>query len=322
MLNKMNWDEYKNKLVVHHWDTDGVCSAALLKDYIGAQKFMTPTIGNYYLTDKEILRIKEEKPDLIVIADMALPKENIIRLMEVAGVPVVMFDHHHQDKIEEIMHVNPGIGHYSAGWVINEYFEKEQNILSVLGAIGDKETAVKADNDVQNVLSAAGITFEEATRIVELIDSNYILMDKEKVSKAVEIIYNNKEKIKKLLDNEIFLDNVKQIEAEYNSQLGKESEEKDNLLIHKIHTDLNLISKITRKISADNPKKVVLIINDKPELTNIYLRRKNYPIDLRELIEIFKEWGLNVGGKKEVLGAYVPKDMVGEVVNKIEKVIG
>ena len=309
-------------LLIHHWDTDGICSAALLKEYLGAQKFMTPTIGNYYLTDKEILQIKEEKPDLVVIADMALPRENVIRLKEVANVPVAIFDHHHQDKIEGVLHINPGISYYSAGWVINEYFESEQNILSTLGAIGDKETIVKNDQDIQRVLQQNKLSFEEATSIVELIDSNYILMDREKVSKAVEIVHSNRGKISKLLNNPDFLENLKMIEDEYNSQLGNVEDNGGNLVTHPIHTDLNLISKITRKISADNPEKVVMVINDKSELANIYVRRKNYPIDLRELIETFGEWGLNVGGKKEVLGAYVPKEMVGEFVEKVRKVVG
>ena len=45
------------RIIIHHWDTDGICSAALLSDKDTVN--MTPCIGNYFLTDDELRRIKQ-----------------------------------------------------------------------------------------------------------------------------------------------------------------------------------------------------------------------------------------------------------------------
>jgi len=43
-------------LIIHHWDTDGICSAKLLIEYLKDKQIdnKTPVIGNYYLTDEEL----------------------------------------------------------------------------------------------------------------------------------------------------------------------------------------------------------------------------------------------------------------------------
>jgi single-stranded DNA-specific DHH superfamily exonuclease len=54
---------YEKGLIIHHWDTDGISSAALLLQYLRKEKNKldiknyTPPIGNYRLSDDEIEKI-------------------------------------------------------------------------------------------------------------------------------------------------------------------------------------------------------------------------------------------------------------------------
>ena len=43
-------------LIIHHWDTDGLCSGALILEQIGERKAetWTPLLGTFYLSDAQI----------------------------------------------------------------------------------------------------------------------------------------------------------------------------------------------------------------------------------------------------------------------------
>ncbi len=69
-------------LLIHHWDTDGICSARILLDYLSDKKMVnkTPIIGNYFLTEPELESYAAY--DFIIIADMSFPEPNIKKLAE------------------------------------------------------------------------------------------------------------------------------------------------------------------------------------------------------------------------------------------------
>ena len=75
------FDDLKGKgLIIHHWDTDGICSARLLLEYLDDMNIVnkTPVLGNYYLTEGEISDFS--KYDYAIILDMSLPEDNILKL--------------------------------------------------------------------------------------------------------------------------------------------------------------------------------------------------------------------------------------------------
>ena len=100
------FDDLKgNGLILHHWDTDGICSAALLLDYLKDKKIVnkTPEIGNYYITPKELEVFT--KYDYIIIADIAFPTSDIDILSR--NSKVVIFDHHLSPEIKNVFQHNP-----------------------------------------------------------------------------------------------------------------------------------------------------------------------------------------------------------------------
>jgi hypothetical protein len=45
-------------LILHHWDGDGICSAAILLDYLEKVDLYVPPIGQYFLTIEERAEIR------------------------------------------------------------------------------------------------------------------------------------------------------------------------------------------------------------------------------------------------------------------------
>jgi spore coat polysaccharide biosynthesis predicted glycosyltransferase SpsG len=81
--------------------------------------------------------IKDKKPELVFIIDYALPKEDILELKKIVK-DIYLFDHHKQEKVNEVNHINPftdgnfsSLDFPSAGWIINEYFGKSQEIFDL-----------------------------------------------------------------------------------------------------------------------------------------------------------------------------------------------
>jgi len=67
-------------LIIHHWDTDGICSAHILLEHLNEKKIenKAPTLGNYYLTEEELKNYS--KYDFIILLDMSLPINNVLKL--------------------------------------------------------------------------------------------------------------------------------------------------------------------------------------------------------------------------------------------------
>ena len=91
-------------LLIHHWDTDGLCSASLILDALGRMdvETWTPFLGTFSLTKEDITWAQNF--DIVLICDMALPARNVEEIAE--KTRVIMFDHHHQEPIDGIKHMN------------------------------------------------------------------------------------------------------------------------------------------------------------------------------------------------------------------------
>jgi single-stranded DNA-specific DHH superfamily exonuclease len=124
----MLWRTKEKGVIIHHWDADGLCSAALLLNHLKGVDTdnWTPDLGAFYLTDEQIDYLKEY--DRVIITDMALPEKNIHSLSRRTSVTVI--DHHFQGLIKGVTHINP-VAHGasqedypSCTWVISEYLDQ------------------------------------------------------------------------------------------------------------------------------------------------------------------------------------------------------
>ena len=131
----------KKGLIVHHWDTDGLASAAMLLRFfekLNANikiELMTPTINNFYLQSEEYDVIKDQNFDFIITCDINFPEDVVFKLAEIKPGKVFVFDHHKQDPIKAVFYYNKP--YPSCSLVLRDYLHLEFDMLSIIGDIGD-----------------------------------------------------------------------------------------------------------------------------------------------------------------------------------------
>ena len=306
-------------LVVHHWDTDGITSAALLARALEMEGFtnITAPIGEFRFDE----RIWEavEKAERLYVLDFNVPSE-----VEKVRVPTLFIDHHTQPRIGNplVEQINPSLGgeYYPANsLVVSEHFGI-WNAWSALGAVGDVgEKAFELDR-VRKLLERGGISREDALRLVELIDSNYIAMEREAVEKAVEVLLSRD--LKELLEYEPW---VKKAEAIREAIEGAVSgvEERDGFAIAHFESPFNIISKVARKLVWELGYRGAVVINGNFHgKGQVYFRisgEEAERISMAEIIARVKALGANAGGKREVLGCVCERDKIWDVMAIIEE---
>jgi single-stranded DNA-specific DHH superfamily exonuclease len=300
-------------LLIHHWDTDGICSARLILEKLKGKDVTnkTPNLGNYFLKDEEIRSYI--KYDFIIIADMSLPEENVLRLAK--NAKIYIFDHHLGKVIKKVNHHNPVIKgedpnkYPSASWIVNTYFGNDVNIYAILGIIGDHEEKIKNNLEFNNIIEEFckknNLTFEDLHQMVYLLDSNYKLGDKEAVEKAPYTLFEITSP-NDILNNNTWKTNYVKLEKEIKNILNQPNDEINDIIFKKISTPYNIISTLTRKIAWSSGKNTLVVntgfFKDKDQ---IYMRSKK---NAEPIIKRGKDLGFKCGGKKEVMGAIVPKN--------------
>jgi len=309
-------------LLIHHWDTDGISSAKLLLEKLKEKKITnkTPGLGNYFLTQEELEEYSNY--DFVIVADMNLPRENILKLNEKAEI--MIFDHHLGPEIEEVYHHNPIIKgqnpdeYPSASWIVNKYLKNKINLFALLGIVGDHEQKIKKNIEfnekIERYCKENDLTFEDLHKMVYLIDSNYKIGDKKAVENAPVYLLDH-DKAEDTLDNKTWNKNYEDLEKEMEKLLNQSAEEKNNIIIKNINTKFNIISTLTRKVAWKNGKNTIVIntgfFKDKDQ---VYVRCKK---TAEPMIQRGKECGFKCGGKKEVLGAIVPKENTNSFIEEI-----
>jgi single-stranded DNA-specific DHH superfamily exonuclease len=310
-------------LLIHHWDTDGLCSATLLLRHLSNRQIdnKTPILGNYFLEQDELSCYS--KYDFVIVADLALPKEDIHVLAE--NTPVLIFDHHLSEEIKRVFHHNPVIKgenpdeYPSASWIINNYLGYDVNLLALLGVIGDYEQRIKHNPSIYQILTdflqKNKLDFNDMLKMVYLLDSSYKIGNKEQVEETPHMLLTI-DSAEDILSNRQWNENLTKLEGEIAKQLEKPTDETKNIVLKEINTPYNIISTVTRRI-AWNTSKDTLVINTGffKNKDQIYVRSNK--VNLQPLIVRGKTLGFRCGGKKEVFGAIVPKDQTCSFVKEI-----
>ncbi len=308
-------------LLIHHWDTDGICSARLLleklpKDIVNK----TPVLGNYFLTDEELTAYSSY--DFVIIADMALPEENILRLAKHAKI--LIFDHHLQPLIPGVFHQNPVVQgkdpllYPSASWIVNDFLGNPVNLYALLGIVGDHEKKIQTNKTFYRLItdfcSQQQLIFEELLTMVYLLDSSYKVGDRKAVEETPHLLLEYTD-AHRILQNVRWQNNLHLLEKDIEKYIGGPFEEKEHILLKRIHTKYNIISTVTRKLAWNTGKDTVVVntgfFKDRDQ---IYVRSGK---DLQSLIHQGKMFGYRCGGKKEVLGAVVPKEKTESFVREV-----
>lgn len=290
-------------MIIHHWDTDGIASAAMYIRLHGEDELFTPKIGNFYLDREDFERVRGAKR--IVILDMNLPEAK--KLCEHAEVYI--YDHHRATKIECAReHVNPflhGEIYPSCTTVLMEHFSYKPDYLVALGILGDKGPDAKKIAEwriIENVMRKEEITLNDLLLATELLDSSFRMNKRDEVINNVHLLLNG---IREVLEKESLHRNLEVISREVEFWARK-AEDRGKYMYLEMKSPYMIISAVTRRI-AWGSEKPAIVINHKRDRDELYIRSSCQDFNALPLIELAKSKGYNAGGKKEVMGAILPR---------------
>jgi hypothetical protein len=298
-------------LVIHHWDTDGICSAAKIMNLFGDASNMTPPIGDFNLDDRIRKAISEEKGRSFVL-DLNLGKGK-----DAFNERTTFIDHHFpQTRIAGIEHINPVMdGKPSANYpscttVVSETYGSWDH-LSALGAFGDVGKKAMEHPMIRKVQEDSGHTIDDFLTAQALIDTNYVMMDRNAVEASVRSVHSMAE----ILGNERWQSNRVLIKQAIGDALSHLTVDNDVAVID-FKSHYNIISKVTRRAVWDMGHWAAVVSNrDFPGKAQTYLRVRDAScMDVTSITMLLKEMGFEAGGKSDVIGITHPRNRTDSLV--------
>ena len=201
---------------------------------------------------------------------------------------------------------------------MNDFLKKDVNLYALLGVVGDHEQKIRNNSRFSEMIDDYcknnNLTFEDMLKMAYLLDSNYKLGDKKAVEDAPHFLLKNGS-AQDILGNTKWNESYTKLDEELKKQLNIPSDEVNGIILKKVNTPFNIISTITRRVAWDSGKNTIVIntgfFDDRDQ---VYVRGKK---DAKPMIMRGKELGFKCGGKKEVLGAIVPKEKTDSFVKEI-----
>ncbi len=289
-------------MILHHWDTDGITSAALYIRLHGEDELFTPKIGNFFLDEEDFSTVSSR--ERVVILDMNLP--DAPKLCEFTEVYI--YDHHRAQRVQCAReHYNPyleGKNYPSCTTVLMERFSLKPDYLVALGIVGDKGPgAAEADRwGIFESLEKEGITLEKLREAAELLDSSFKLNRREEVTENVHLVLQGLDAV---LEANNLRRNLERIGKEIERWVSR-AEDRGKYLYLVMESPYQLISAVTRKLAWELGKPAI-VVNHKEDRDEFYIRSPDEDFNALPLIDMAKSLGYRAGGKREVMGAIIPK---------------
>lgn len=313
--------------VVHHWDADGIASAAIVIEEVrrvspGAEVHnCSPTIGRWALDRGEVAIIRAWGPDLLVIVDLAIRDDDLDDILDgLPGVPCLMVDHHRAEVPEHprleyrnpVAEGLPETEYPSCSWVLREMLGRGMDLLTVLGVFGDRGRGMVDEpiwETMKGFLDTSEMDWDDMHLLVDLVDSSAKRVDLPSVNAAVGHLLEGWRYPKGLLDLPGWLEGNEEVERALVQELERGPETvSDGILVKTIDTPYLVISTAARRLLRTREEPVVIVVNlgYSEEEVQVYVRRKG-DLDLAPLIPAMRERGYSAGGKGEVLGVILPQ---------------
>lgn len=306
------------KLIIHHWDADGIASAVIYTQVKGGRfEYFTPEIGNYFLDPNDRQLLSSSGHTESVLLDMSLPEEDLKFINGLSSFSVI--DHHQGKAVEGIDIYNPvleGRGEYPSNTrVLTELFSLPHSDIEYVGIYGD--TGFKLGNEDPLFLEMKGFfgeKFDEFRQAVKIIDLQYKTGERERVYEIVRF----------LLENPVFsvsgeqrFTEVETLIEEEKAREFKRLRELEGLNFIFTPSRFRIVSDLARRLYAEYPEKLNVVIGLQGSYLNFYLRTS--AVDLSPLVRKAKEFGYYAGGKREVIGAVLPKEKLVEYQALLEE---
>ncbi len=307
------------EIVVHHWDADGISSAAIVMKEKGRLPAFTPPIGEFKFDPRIESGVYSSK--LSYFIDLNMP-EAVVDLANRGIISKAIFiDHHIQKPIkhEKIEYYNKP--YPSASFLVSELFNHE-SYLTVLGGVGDLGEKLFEVEDfgerAERILDTEGISKKEIIKAVKLVDCNHLTLDRYGVEEAVFYLLNAE--IDDILSRDEWIEKLRDIESEV-SRIVKSAKIERGIARVEFYSPNSIISRVARELVWNKGAKACLAINRGFNgKYQVYLRISKGNEKMKNLIEKLRHIGVNAGGKAEVLGSvFEGEDKLKLVLEEIEK---
>ncbi len=326
-------EEADKVTLVHHWDADGIFSAAIIKRALPGKDVVTvvPEIGEY--SAEAIPSIDGRVgQNTVVLVDYGISFEEVQKLSRAIGRPVAVIDHHASNVSGEYVCNPVAAGMHeedypSTTWVIKQQIlgkdlinDPEIGLMIAAGIIGDVGPRAKNLPQwvfIESVLKEAGLNLNDLARAIDIVDSCYRLYDKECIRLAVEAassggvpaVLNHPTLIEK---NRVLADEMKKVfeHVQEVSRMG-------DIIMYRLVGDLYVTSYVGRKLAGENPYHVVVLVHEVPRLGKIYVYVRSATKYLRPCIKLLKQEGLVVGGKDRVFVVTCTADCSQAIIQKV-----
>ena len=327
-------------LVVHHWDVDGIASAALVARSLGfgptgVLETRVPSIGEYRVD--AIPRPPSGARGLLVL-DYGLPGpeyRGLVEEMESRGTKVLVVDHH-RVEYGGWWHCNPvaaGIGgedeYPSCSLLAYRVLRRgdlggglgEEGVgdvlLAVLGVVGDLypymssgigHPGLRTAEPLLRVLERAGVEREKLLDAADALDSCYRVLDENCIAGAVRAGARDPFS---LLEYRPALSNRERVEETVEKLVEKALEEavegKDYVVYH-VETDMPLTGAVGRRLASMARGRVAVLLHVQPGRRRILLYARSPGAEhlLEKLRRGLKSQGLEVRGKESVVVVQLP----------------
>ncbi len=306
-------------VVVYNNDVDGMSSCAIIKKFLGSIGNDPYIISQPMPPDKNLIRrIQTGIPQKIIFLDMAIDQQPVV-IKKLAGIAdILIIDHHKISQNlngKKVVHYNPRFKDtkiyqstsYCAWKIVSDIMDISDIIwIAATGAVADydltwskdlmKEAEKKYELSQFNKLAA----MIESVRVIKTMTCDQ-LVDVMLHSKGPEPIIKSGD----------FIEAYQKIENEIESVMADaqvNSERHGDVIFYNIHSQYNLKSVISTKLSEKWEDKLVVIYEKIGSHMNASVRnqKKNIGADrvLRQAIRGIK--GGSAGGHDAAGGATLP----------------
>ncbi len=307
--------------ILHHWDADGIASATMIMSMEGSVCVnQTPPIGNYTDFEDELKRIDDKNPDLVLGLDLAVSGEKLREMNNQLDSQLVWIDHHSNPPSGiggvKFLHPDnfPGSPPESNALFLSWLVDRV-DLLAAIGMCGDLGKRLlnhPLKKRVEKITLSNDLDIQELFKVTNLIDSNYMANEKRTVELAPSILLENLSHPRELLRIDSWVENKKAVGAEIDRILGSDVENRNQVVVKTIDTEMHLTSIIARKkaLQEKGRKIAVIVRNMGHENARLYVRRTGNTPNLIPLIKTARLKGYSAGGKPEVVGMVLPKGEV------------
>ncbi len=299
--------------VIHHWDADGLASAAIIERYLqtwkGEATYAVPEIGGY---SASAVRPPPNPVDELVIVDYGIPPEEVAKVGEVVGKEAIIFDHH-ASGVRGEGKCNPIS--YGGGWgdwpaaalVIAEAAGirpegwEELAALAVYGDVGFGGLLEKP-----HLLSAAfraGLRAEELERAARYVNSCYRAVDYACIDTAREELAEGGVWMV-LRDGYLAAKEAEvcaEVEKGVNEALSSAETIGGGLTLYRARLKAYVVSAVGRRLSKNLGKGVAVLVAYVEPMRRWYLYARSQDRVIRGAIDALRRAGYGAGGKDKVV---------------------